>query len=110
MGVINLTRGRNDLRIVQGITGLDLTGLKYEVNVSATNNSNDRNNSNSNDSNNSTHNKSTDIEQASVDTAPEKPPQRNSHRTTQGAYIGVQKAEAAALAWSKKSAYGTFAL
>ena len=96
MGFLTSTRGRNDTRIVQGITGSDLHGLKYEVNVSA-NNSNDSNGSN-------------DIEQVSVETVPEKPPQRNSHRTTQGAYIGVQKAEAAALAWSKKTAFGTFAL
>lgn len=102
MSVVNLTRGRNDLRIVQSITGSDLHGLKYDVNVSANNNSDyDHNNNSSND---------IEIEQASVETAPEKPPQRNSHRTTQGAYIGVQKAEAAALAWSKKSAYGTFVL
>lgn len=95
---INLRRGRNDVRIVQAMTGSDLHGLKnYEVNVTAENSSR-------NDSSNDI-----EIEQKSVETT-DKPPQRNSHRTTQGAYIGVQKAEAAALAWSKKSAYGTFVL
>lgn len=96
MGVISLTRARKDVRVVQDITGSDLHGLKYEVNVSADSNGSDGDH---------------EVEQkTSVETVPEKPPQRNSHRTTQGAYIGVQKAEAAALAWSKKSAYGTFAL
>lgn len=103
MGVFDLARGRNDLRIVQGITGSDLHGLKYEVDVSANteNSGSDCNNNSSND---------IEIKEASVDAPSDKPPQRNSHRTTQGAYIGVQKAEAAALAWSKKSAYGTFVL
>ena len=103
MGVFDLARGRNDLRIVQGITGSDLHGLKYEVDVSANadNSGSDCNNNSSND---------IEIKDVSVDSPPSKPPQRNSHRTTQGAYIGVQKAEAAALAWSKKSAYGTFVL
>jgi len=96
MGVINLTRGRRDIRVVEDIVGSDLHGLNSAANTST----------------DSSHSKDGhQIEQqASVETIPEKPPQRNSHRTTQGAYIGVQKAEAAALAWSKKSAYGTFAL
>lgn len=96
MGVINLTRGRKDIRVIQDITGSDLHALNSEANEST-----DR--SDGKDGH--------QIEQqASVETVAEKKPQRNSHRTTQGAYIGVQKAEAAALAWSKKSAYGTFAL
>lgn len=96
MGVINLTRGRNDIRVIQDITGSDLHALNSKTNGST-------DNSDAKDGH--------QIEQqTSVETVTEKKPQRNSHRTTQGAYVGVQKAEAAALAWSKKSAYGTFAL
>ena len=104
---IHLTRGRKDFRVVQALTGLDLHGLKsYEVNVSTDNSNNHSSDGNSrNDSTNDI-----EIDQKSVETTPDKPPQRSSHRTTQGAYIGVQKAEAAALAWSKKSAYRTFVL
>lgn len=84
--------------MIQDITGSDLHALNSEANGS-------------NDSSDGKDGHQIE-QQASVETVPEKqkPPQRNSHRTTQGAYIGVQKAEAAALAWSKKSAYGTFAL
>lgn len=96
MGVINLTRGRKDIRVVQDITGSDLHALNGEANGST--DSGDCKDSHQIE------------QQPSVETVTEKKPQRNSHRTTQGAYIGVQKAEAAALAWSKKTAYGTFAL
>ncbi|KAK1147946.1 hypothetical protein N8T08_000462 [Aspergillus melleus] len=92
MGVSDLIRGRNNTQLALSVAGSKLPGLNYEVRVSSPNNAGSQN--------------------SMVTLNDRHEPQSDSHRkeVTQGARLGIQKAEAAALAWSKKTAYGTYAL
>ncbi|PLB47749.1 MFS general substrate transporter [Aspergillus steynii IBT 23096] len=91
MGVSDLIRGRNNTQLAQSVAGSKFHGLNYEVRVSSPNNAGSQN--------------------SMVTLNSRKDPQTQSHKeVTQGARLGIQKAEAAALAWSKKTAYGTYAL
>lgn len=82
MGIANLVRGRSDFRLAEYTSGIDFRRAHYEVNVSATKDS------------------------ESIDSGQ---PQKRQH-VNPGAVMGVQKAEAAAMAWSKQTAYMTYAL
>ncbi|KAI9929433.1 hypothetical protein ASPWEDRAFT_51976 [Aspergillus wentii DTO 134E9] len=82
MGITDLVRGRNDARLAQNVVGSDFHDLKYEVKV----------------------------ESNGDGVGLESSQPGNENEITQGAHLGVQKAEAAALAWTKKTAYITYAL
>ena len=82
MGISNLGRGRSDFRLAEYTSGIDFCRAHYEVNVSANKDS------------------------ESVDSVT---PRKQQH-VNPGAVMGVQKAEAAAMAWSKQTAYMTYAL
>lgn len=87
----NIVRGRNDTQLAQSVIGADFRDLKYEASVSSVNNS---------------HNP----DAISLEAPQKQPFRRPSEEVTQGAQLGIRKAEAAALAWSKKTAYLTYAL
>ncbi|GMF74138.1 unnamed protein product [Aspergillus oryzae] len=87
----NIVRGRNNMQLAQSVVGADFKDLKYEVSVSSANNS---------------HNP----DAISLESPQKQPFRRPSEEVTQGAQLGIRKAEAAALAWSKKTAYLTYAL
>ncbi|KAE8387013.1 major facilitator superfamily domain-containing protein [Aspergillus alliaceus] len=87
----NVARGRNDTQLAQSIVGSDFRDLKYEVSVSSANHS---------------HNPGV----LSLESPQKQPVRRPSEEVTQGAQLGIRKAEAAALAWSKKTAYLAYAL
>lgn len=79
------------MQLAQSIVGADFKDLKYEVSVSSTNNT-------------------PNPDAISLESPQKQPFRRPSEEVTQGAQLGIRKAEAAALAWSKKTAYLTYAL
>ncbi|KAE8151355.1 major facilitator superfamily domain-containing protein [Aspergillus avenaceus] len=87
----NFVRRRNGA-LAQSVVGADFQDLKYEVTVSSENNGHGN----------------PDV--ISLGSNRKGPFRRPSEEVTQGAQLGIRKAEAAALAWSKKTAYGTYAL
>ncbi|KAF7586319.1 hypothetical protein BBP40_009066 [Aspergillus hancockii] len=88
----NFVRGRNNTQLAQSVAGSDFRDLKYEVSVSSENRS---------------HGNPDGI---SLESPKRHTFRRPSEEVTQGAQLGIRKAEAAALAWSKKTAYLTYAL
>lgn len=82
MGITDLVRGRSDFNLAGYASGIDFRHAHYEFKVSANKDS------------------------ESIDSGP---PQKRQH-VNPGAVMGVQKAEAAAMAWSKQTAYMTYAL
>ncbi|KAL4893716.1 major facilitator superfamily domain-containing protein [Aspergillus ambiguus] len=91
MGGPGTTRGRNDVQLAQSIAGTDFRESKYEVRVSSPAVSD-----------------GPDV--ISIEAQKQQAWQPGANQVTQGAPVGIQKAEAAALAWSKKTAYLTYAL
>lgn len=91
MGVSDLIRGRNNTQLAQSVAGSKFHDLNYQVRVSSPNNAGSQNS------------------MVTLNSRKE-PPSQSRQEVTQNARLGIQKAEAAALAWSKKTAYGTYAL
>lgn len=92
MGALDVIRGRNDAKIVQTVVGTNNYQFKDGENLPANN---------------------FDID--SWNPSPETQSnaglrQKSDETPTIQAQPGVQKAEAVALVWSKKAAYGTYAL
>ncbi|GES62282.1 siderochrome-iron transporter [Aspergillus terreus] len=92
MGGLSTTRGRKDTQLAQTIAGADFREPKYEVRVSSPGTGGEN------------------PDAFSIETQKEPSFQNRFNGVTQGAPVGVQKAEAAALAWSKKTAYMTYVL
>ncbi|KAL5362865.1 major facilitator superfamily domain-containing protein [Aspergillus floccosus] len=90
MGGLSTTRGRNDTQLAQTFAGTDFQESKYEVRVPSPGTIGEN------------------PDGLSIETQKEPSFQNRSSEVTQGAPVGVQKAEAAALAWSKKTAYVTY--
>lgn len=87
MGVINLTRGRNDRAVVEDLRPTLETEVKNEVNVEQNRVGSDLDN---------------------LDRS-EKEIQEHPDQVSANAASGVRKAEAVALVWSKKAVYATYA-
>lgn len=92
MGGLSTTRGRNDTHLAQTIAEAGFRESKYEVRVSSPGTTREN------------------PDGFSIETQKEPSFQNRFNEVTQGAPVGVQKAEAAALAWSKKTAYMTYVL
>ncbi|GAB1217887.1 hypothetical protein ATERTT37_007130 [Aspergillus terreus] len=92
MGGLSTTRGRNDTHLAQTIAEAGFREPKYEVRVSSPGTTREN------------------PDGFSIETQKEPSFQNRFNEVTQGAPVGVQKAEAAALAWSKKTAYMTYVL
>jgi hypothetical protein len=87
MGVINLTRGRNDRTIVEDLRPTQEVETKTDVNVEQNQLGSDIGN---------------------LDRS-EKEIQEHPDEISANAAAGVRKAEAVALVWSKKAVYATYA-
>lgn len=92
MGPTTVTRGRNDVQLAQNAAGADFHDFSYEVRVTSPSNGGDN------------------PDGISLETWYANEAQKAANVVTQEAPRGVQQAEAAALAWSKKIAYLTYAL
>lgn len=87
-----ITRGRNDVQLAQNVAGADFKDFSYEVEVTSP-------------SNGEGNPDEITLEAWQADEA-----QKSANVVTHDAPRGMQQAEAAALAWSKKMAYLTYAL
>jgi hypothetical protein len=87
MGVINLTRGRNDRTIVEDLRPTQDAETKTDINIEQNTVGSDIGNLDRSEKEIQAH-----PDQVSADAAP-----------------GVRKAEAVALVWSKKAVYATYA-
>lgn len=92
MGALDVIRGRNDAKTAQTVVGTDNYQFKDGKDTPAN-----------------------DLEVDAWNLSPDTPSNsglryKPSEVTTAQAQPGVQKAEAVTLAWSKKAAYGTYAL
>lgn len=86
MGILNLARGRRDDRIIAENNEYRDTSKDFEVSGSGS-----------------------DSDTLSLEAKNEKEVQEHPDSITQHAQLGVKKAEATALVWSKGALYGTFA-
>lgn len=96
MAVTDLIRGRSNTQLALNVAGSKFHEVNYDVSVSC--------------HNNASQNSMVTLNHAKEEIQPHTQIQSPSREVTQGARMGIQKAEAAALAWSRKTAYGTYAL
>lgn len=92
MGPTTVTRGRNDVQLAQNVAGADFKDFSYEVRVTSPSNGEEN------------------PDEITLETWHAGEAQKSANVVTQDAPRGMQQAEAAALAWSKKIAYLTYAL
>jgi hypothetical protein len=90
MGVLDLVRGRNDSHIAEDFAPSEDAQPKHQAGVSQDH-------------------VASDSDTLSLEAQNEKEVQAHPDEITQHADLGVKKAEAAALVWSQKAVYATYA-